>query len=512
MPDPEKRGAVSRRKSVFWKVASAILVAQVMTGLIAISFSLYLSGDRSAELSESSIRERIDVLAHEIERLGAPLLNGLESLPEQVRLNLSLRFPDPVVLVDSEGSKIDIFYPSSDVFPDAVVDTVAGGRVPKSIASLLDDGSIVIDRTSDDLHGGWAFAPLFDDAGFLVGGFVIQPISATVAEELEPTRSAYRAAMVSVFLISLVVAMLFATGFTWWIIKPLRKIASKVEEIGAGDYTVRVDARSEDEIGRLGASVNQMAEQIAINVATLRTSDRLRRELVANVGHDLRTPLAAMKGYVEEGIRYYDEGKQDQARESLLSAQRQGNYLQRLVDDLFELSQVENPKPNLRKEPVPLAELLSDAARGHRPQIEGKGVQFEEKIQSGLPIIEADGVRLLRLLDNLLSNAIHFTDSGGRITLEGKHTENEIVVCVTDSGSGMSEDELALIFDRYYRGTSSRTRPEMQVGSGTGLGLAISRAVATSHGGTLTVTSQEGVGSTFTLTLPADLIQHDQTK
>jgi len=243
-----------------------------------------------------------------------------------------------------------------------------------------------------------------------------------------------------------------------------------------------------------------MAAQVAKSVETLQKSDLLRRELVANVGHDLRTPLAALKAHLEEGSRFHKAGRQDEAFESLNSARRQADYLQRLVDDLFELSQLENPAPTLRLEPVPVAELLSDASRRHRPTIEERGIRFTTQISDALPTIQADGTRLLRVLDNLLTNACDFTDSGGAIELEAEVSRSEITIRVIDTGQGMEEEELTRIFDRYYRGDSSRTRQS----NGTGLGLAICRAVAQSHGGELRAESVVGKGTTFSLSLPVD--------
>ncbi len=495
-----------RRSSVFWRVAAAILIAQLLTGLFAILFSAYLANDRSAELAESSIRERVDGLAQEIERLGAPLTGGLSSLPDQVLSNLSLRFPDPVALVNAEGTLLDIFYPSSDAYPDLIADTTIVPGIPDHIVSVLDEGRVVVDRSSDLMRGGWAAAPIYDELGFIVGGFVVQPISETVSRELDPTRSAYRTAILTVLLISILMATFLAGGFTWWIVRPLRQIASRVEEIGAGDYTARVTVRGRDEIGRLGASVNLMASQVAKSVETLQKSDQLRRELVANVGHDLRTPLAALKAHLEEGGRFHKSGRLDEAFESLNSARRQADYLQRLVDDLFELSQLENPAPLLRLEPVLTAELLSDASRRHRPSIEAAGIRFKTQIPDKLPTIQADGIRLLRLLDNLLTNARDFTDSGGTIELVAEVSKSDLIIRVIDTGQGMKEAELTLIFDRYYRGESSRTRST----DGTGLGLAISRAVAQSHGGELKVESTVGRGTTFSLFLPLRLADSDR--
>ena len=249
-----------------------------------------------------------------------------------------------------------------------------------------------------------------------------------------------------------------------------------------------------------------MASQVAKSVETLQKSDQLRRELVANVGHDLRTPLAALKAHLEEGGRFHKSGRLDEAFESLNSARRQADYLQRLVDDLFELSQLENPAPLLRLEPVLTAELLSDASRRHRPSIEAAGIRFKTQIPDKLPTIQADGIRLLRLLDNLLTNARDFTDSGGTIELVAEVSKSDLIIRVIDTGQGMKEAELTLIFDRYYRGESSRTRST----DGTGLGLAISRAVAQSHGGELKVESTVGRGTTFSLFLPLRLADSDR--
>ncbi|HYE59320.1 MAG TPA: HAMP domain-containing sensor histidine kinase, partial [Rhodothermales bacterium] len=277
--------------------------------------------------------------------------------------------------------------------------------------------------------------------------------------------------------------------------------------IGRGDYTARLPEHEPGEIGRLAASVNAMAAEVQASVESLRRADAMRRELVANVGHDLRTPLAALQGYVDEARRHAVDPT---ARADLDVAARQAAHLTRLVDDLFELSVLEGDAEALRVEPVPLGELLNDAAAAHRARMEAAGVGFVLDLSPALPTLEADGTRLLRLLDNLLGNARTHTPSGGTVTLRARPEGDGVVVEVADTGVGIDPEVLPHLFDRYWRGSDARTRrPD---GSGTGLGLAIAAQIARLHGGTLTVESAPGAGSTFTLRLARSEVRGPRSK
>lgn len=153
----------------------------------------------------------------------------------------------------------------------------------------------------------------------------------------------------------------------------------------------------------------------------------------------------------------------------------------------------------LRRGPVPLGELVADAAGAHRLACQAAGVALEVHLPPGLPTLDADGSRLLRLLGNLLDNACRHTPPGGTIRVEAARAgERHVTVTVSDTGPGIPEEALEDIFERYYRGVDARTRGA----GGTGLGLAIARAIARAHGGTLHAASAPGQGSTFTLTLP----------
>lgn len=496
------RSVFGGKHSVFWRVAGALIAVQLATGMLAIGLSAYLASDRSADLAENGLRVRLDALAEEIERATIFDTGDELSLSPVLEANLAFRFPDPIVIVNQIGEPVEIIFPDPDVFSGPVADSLSEPEIPARVSAQLEAGDIIVDRASDDVEGGIAIVPLFAPSGLVGGGFVIQPIERTMLRELAPTRAAFQTALISVLIVSIVIAIILATIFTWWLVRPLKRITSRVVEIGAGNYAARMEVSGADEIAQLGKTINEMAEHVEASVEALQTTDRMRRELVANVGHDLRTPLAAIKGHIEEAIRFEEENRPEDAVGAIRSASNQIEYLQNLVDDLFELSQLENPSPSLRSEPVPIAELISDVTRGHVHQATAEQISISIQVESELPIIEADGVRLKRLLDNLISNARRHTPAGGTIAIEARRDGTDLEILVRDSGEGMNESSIGQIFDRYYRGDSSRTRDK----HGTGLGLAISKAVAELHGGSLTADSSLGKGTTMSVRLPISQI------
>ncbi len=501
-PSGVRRFGVPRfglRRSVFWKVAGILVGVQVATVLMAVSLSAWFAFDRSLALAENSLRLRIDRLAEEIERRAAPLEEGIATLPLPLRLDLSERFPDPIILLDVDGTPVLTFYPGADTLRDP------GGApppppalLPPELAQLLAADSIVVQSNDDAPGGSWALTPLYDSSNLLAGGLLIRPLTRSIDRELSDTRAAYIRAMSVVSMLAILIALLLGAFFTWRLVRPLRRMTRQVESIGAGEYTARIAVRSNDEFGRLATAINQMAAEVAASIETLRATDRLRRELVANIGHDLRTPLAALLGYVEEAERHLDEQRRAEAHQALETAARQGRYLKRLIDDLFELSVLDSAPAPLRREPIPLGELLTDAANAHRTAFEKAGITFAVEHPPALPLLEGDGIRLLRVLDNLLSNARRHTPAGGTVTLRATTEPGAVRIEVADTGYGMPPEVLAGIFERYYRGTDARTRNNQ----GTGLGLPISRAIAQAHGGTLVAESAPGAGSTFLLRLP----------
>ncbi len=258
--------------------------------------------------------------------------------------------------------------------------------------------------------------------------------------------------------------------------------------------------RPRDEIDALRNDFVALTRRIGEQVDALRRSDRVRQELVTNVSHDLRTPLAALRGSLETLMLKGDELADAQRAEFLATAQAQSERLGRLIDQLFELSLLDGDAVPPSSEDFPLAELVSDALLEERPRAERAGVRLDLDAPEGLPFVRANLGLVERAFHNLLDNALRHTPAGGavRVTLRSDDA-GRVHLEVRDTGEGIAPEHQARIFERFYR-VGGGARPGS---SGAGLGLAIAARVVEVHGGRLRVESSPGEGSAFAFDLPA---------
>jgi two-component system sensor histidine kinase BaeS len=289
---------------------------------------------------------------------------------------------------------------------------------------------------------------------------------------------------------------------------PLADIMDAAEEVASGNLQVRVAERGSSEFQRLAASFNRMTEELA-------RIDQQRRNLTADVAHELRTPLHIIQGNLE-GIL---DGVYAPTPEHIEATLQETRTLARLVDDLRTLSLAESGQLPLHPELVDVHDLLADVATSFSPQAESANVELCVEADESIPMtLYGDPGRLDQVLSNLVSNALRHTPAQGKITLgatllhngtgqsDGKNGEGtQIQLTVTDTGEGIPAEDLPFIFDRFWRGDRARTHKE---GAGSGLGLAITGQLVKAHGGTITVASTPGSGTTFTVTLPAGEITH----
>ena len=471
------------RHTVFWKVAGVLVGAQVATALLAVVLGGVFARDRSRELLAGTLRLRLDAVAEEVETRAEIGPFGDVALGSRLRSDLATRFPDPLAFVDLDGRVVEAF--------DAELP-----EVPARARAALDAGRVAVDL--DAPGGGWGLAPVLAPDGLPSGGLLVRPLRQTVAQEQQGTRRAFWQATALTVAVAVTLALLLGALFTARLVRPVREVTRRVERLGEGDYADRLPEAGDDELGRLARAVNEMAGRVEASLEALRATDRLRRELVANVGHDLRTPLAALRATLDEAERHHGQGRAGDLADDLAAARRQVDGATTLVSDLFELSVLDHPDRALRLDPVPVGELLRDVAGRHAAAFRQSGLAFEIDVPAGLPTIPADGARLVRALSNLLDNARDHT-ADGTVRLAAEADDREVRLTVADTGVGIAPDALAQVFERYYRGDGARTR-----GAGTGLGLAIARAVAQAHGGALAVESAPGEGARFTMTLPRD--------
>lgn len=257
--------------------------------------------------------------------------------------------------------------------------------------------------------------------------------------------------------------------------------------------------KARDEIDQLGESFNLMAERIDRQVEALQQTDAKRREMVANVSHDLRTPLTSLHGYLETLLLKDATLTAEERRRYLEIANSQSAQLTRLVAELFELAKLDSCETLLSVEPFSLAELVQDVAQKFQLDAEARGIRINTEYGEDLPFAYGDIGLMQRVLNNLIENALRYTPSGGHITLSLCANPDKITVKVADDGDGIPADDLPHIFDRFYRLEKSRA-----TGAGNaGLGLAIVKRILELHGSNIFAASQPQHGTTFTFQLAA---------
>ena len=285
---------------------------------------------------------------------------------------------------------------------------------------------------------------------------------------------------------ALAVTRLLAVGMT----KPLRDMAHAAGRMAQGDYGQRVHATTRDEVGQLAEAFNRMGKE-------LEGVERLRRELVANVSHELKTPISALRARLENLL----DGVERPDPEVLQVMLQQAERLSRLVEQLLDLSRLESGDIQLERGDLDLDSLVREVASEVDVASGVGAVAIHRDIPGDLPEVWADRERIHQVVFNLLDNAVRFTPPGGRVTVSASRIGDRVEVRVADTGSGIPAEHLPFLFERFYRVDQARSRGAGGTG-GTGIGLAIARSVVEAHGGTIRAASEVGRGSTFTFDLP----------
>jgi two-component system, OmpR family, sensor kinase len=341
--------------------------------------------------------------------------------------------------------------------------------------------------------------PAYPDAGYLyviLGG----PQYDAAAHRLQ-SKLLFRGAFT---IVGIGIAVALAAGFFVLITmtRRLRLLVSAIDAFRNSQFrslaSVQVGARNEgDELDRLGHAYNAMVTHIQTQMEKIARSDALRRDLIAGVSHDLRTPLASLRGYIETLQIKEDALSPSERREYLQVVSSQSERLHRLVEELFELAKLQDLELRINLEPFSPSELVQDIVQKFSLAAKDKGLELHATFMPNAPLMMGDISLIERLLDNLLENAIRHT-AKGRIEVSVSADAAAITLEVTDTGIGISDDVLPHIFERFYvdktRGPSS---------GGTGLGLAIVKRIAELHGGQVSAYSQLAVGTTFHVRLPA---------
>jgi signal transduction histidine kinase len=276
----------------------------------------------------------------------------------------------------------------------------------------------------------------------------------------------------------------------------IRGLESASRALAAGNLSARVLPTGKDEVSTLAEAFNQMAAQLQEAAERQKELERLRSDLIAWVGHDLQTPLASIRAILEalaDGV--VDDP--ETVRRYLNTAQRDVRSLSLLIDDLFQLAQIDAGGLQLDLAPNSLSDLISDTLESFSELANRQGVSLEGGVEPALDPVSMDAPRIGRVLNNLVGNALRHTPAGGRVDVRAWRDGSRVEVSVTDTGEGIRPEDIPHVFDQFYRGEKSRSRAT----GGSGLGLAISRGIVHAHGGEIRVESQPGEGTKFVFTL-----------
>ena len=349
----------------------------------------------------------------------------------------------------------------------------------------------------------FAAAPLSDGTAMSGYVYVLMRGPKTDANRILMSSAANRTALY-VGIGAMLVSALLVLAVLSLITRPLRRLTNAADAVSAADVGDAIEAKPmpyesrNDEIGRLSRAFRAMVMRLREQVQRVRRMDATRREWVASISHDLRTPLTSLMGHLET-VQLRGEQMTDSERKRFLEvAMQNAKHLDRLSASLFDFARLDSDEVPVDKAPAHLGELLDDLAARFSPAGQLRNIKVNVDYAEGLPLVQIDAALIERAVANLIDNALRYTPEGSAVTLSAKAEADGVALTVADSGPGIAPQDLAHVFERFFQGSRHRE------GRGhAGLGLAIVRRVAQLHGGTVQAANQAGGGAVFTIALPS---------
>jgi two-component system, OmpR family, sensor kinase len=486
-------------RSLYAKLAFVLLGLLAVVGLLFVSISVYSTGMYQQEVSQKLNR----TLAERIISRKIVMHNSLvdeQALRDIFSMLMTINPSIEVYLLDPQG---EILAYSADP-----------GKVKRT--------NVRLQPITEFLAGSDAFPILGDDPrsregekifsaaripreGRLEGYLYVILGGETYDTVIQKVRGSYifRLSLWIMF-VALLAAATAGLAMLAWLTRRLTRLAAAMQAYSEGTAFERLDLPAPnggepgDEIKRLEATFRLMARRIEEQVASLRQVDAQRRELIANISHDLRTPLTAMQGYLETLLIRENVISSEERRQYLEIAASHCKRLGNLVGGLFDLARLEAPDMSVHPEPFSIGELVQDVIQKFQLAAREKGVGITTNAGSEVPFVFADIALIGRVLENLLENAIHYTPPGGTVRVLLQTLLSEVLVTVSDTGCGIPREELPRIFERFYRGDRDRK----DKGDHAGLGLAIVKKILELHGSTISVDSTINAGTSFAFRLP----------
>ena len=390
-----------------------------------------------------------------------------------------------LVAPDESGESYDMmFLMRNEKYTDVEFDHL-GDQQKQAIGSIFDGSKITTEAFSNLFSESTISVgePIFRIDGTVMGAVLIHASSAGIFDDMKSGLITMGVSIIAALVIGFLVAITMSKNFT----KPLLKINDTATMISEGDYSARTEVRRNDEIGVLAETVDNMGEKLDRANAESEKLEKLRQDFIANISHELRTPVTVMRGSLEalcDGVVKDPELVENYHGEML----KESKYMQRLVNDLLDLSRLQNPDFSINIAEFNLYDSISDAVRSARRVADGRSVKVDFEYDTADFPFKGDYDRVRQMLLIVLDNAVKFTEDPDKPVTVALHSG---VLTVTNTGKGIDSSELPYIFDRFYRSRSETNK------NGTGLGLAIARQIAVRHGIGISVRSVPGGETTF---------------
>lgn len=487
-------------RSLYWRIAIGFVAMLALLLALQAGLVLYLTGRFTASASSRTPQELADQVARDL----SDALSDNAELP--LETYVKDRFGDvaqPFAVVMRDGRRASN---RPNGLPPGFGERLGPPRRPPGEAAQPGDrfiGRPPGDRPPDGFgrRRGGRGGPFPNISPIVVNGLQVGQVAVPsgpppmeiVLRELGPTLTWSGLGLLG---IGATIAAMIIFGPAR---KRLRSLEHAAKALGEGRTDVRADERGGDEVSSLAHAFNQMAAELKARDAALTASDRARRQLLADVSHELMTPLTAIRGYTQT-LAMPDLAVEPATRSRYFDIVDQETYkLEAIIGDLLDLAKFEGGGGTLAIEPVYVADLFGRVADRHQPTLQSRGIQLDVIVDDELQM-DGDAQRLEQAIQNIASNAIRHTPDGGRVELRAEPRESDIRLTVRDTGPGIPAEHLPHIFDRFYKVDASRTATGMP--SGSGLGLSIVRAIIERHGGTVTAANAPDGGAIFEMVLP----------
>ena len=476
---------------LFWQISAIFLIVLIIFAAVTSYISVKAARNYSIEVNQKLNRE---LAKNTVTEIKPEFVNGVvnkEAIAEIMHSMMVINPSVEVYLLDPEGKIL------SYVAPYKVVKLTKVSLEP--IRTFLEDKHDRIIYGDDPRNPGekkiFSAAEVRNDND-LTGYVYIVLASQEYVSASQMVIGSYILGLSTKTIIAILLFSALVGLFLLWIItKKLNLIISGIEQFRSGNLKSRIPAKSNTDLDKIGIVFNEMAGTIENNIEELKGIDNLRKELISNVSHDLRTPVASIQGYAETLLMKEKNISKDKQNKYLETIYKSCERLQKLVNDLFELSKLESKQITLNKESFSIAELVNDVAGKYRLISQKKGISINTVFSSAIPLVEADISLIDRVLQNLIDNAVRFCKEGDYINIEIRPGSDQMIrLSIADSGAGIEKDALPHIFERYYKGDDYK--------QSSGLGLAIVKRIIDLHKTRIEVQSIKGKGTTFSFTLP----------